>query len=119
MNPLSHLINDSLQRFEKSLMFLFRSNHAPYYNFLKRSGDGKKFIELVESHLIASNLSVIQAMKEKCLGMQMKHEHSKDCEEDESWCREYQRDADALNHALSTISNWLQEAEDLISNKKI
>ena len=112
-NSLSHLINDSLQRFEELIGIV--PEYAQYLvdKYTKDSCcvvcghpvKGNTVVKQLKSHLTQSQLSLIQAIKEKCLGMKI-----------EVQVTDFQIGYDK---SLSTLSNWLQEAEDLISKKKI
>lgn len=122
-NPLPTLINDSLQKFEACVGTKIRDDGV-HIDFICKScgqqwGEEEKaprcssfFNAQMDKRIIQSNLSVIQAMKEKV--NEMMGEHTDAC--GDSPLKEC--NPNCPQKYLSTLSNWLQEAEDLISNKK-
>jgi hypothetical protein len=126
MNPLSTLINDSLQRFEEkfaSLCLVNKFNEKKYWKPDACGYDPKdveapldkffpeKIAAVLKPVITQSNLSIIQAIKEKC--EKMKGHPCVFCKTRKGKCHCLVHDA-----ALSTLQTWLQEAEDLISNQR-
>ena len=120
MNPLSTLINDSLQRFEE-LLSLYMKNfkcqcetckHYHISDCTKNLGCNACHPRFISSHLTQSQLSIIQAMKKK-VDATLKYQQLDKPEELQD--KAYNL---GVEHTVTLLSSWLQEAEDLISKKK-